>query len=190
MQRMKKVDTLSKDTTALKENFDTWYLKIKTTKSVSTAFHLNNHEASKTLNIKVKNKTLPSGPSPKYSGVTLERHFNYRKYPEGCANKIAKRKLARTTWGTSQSVLRTSTLALCYKAAAHCAPVWTRCPNTRLVGVKLRELMRTIGGCLEPTPIQWLSNISLINCTSPREWRRCDTENDQKNRGHGRQHIP
>ncbi|GFS09948.1 RNA-directed DNA polymerase from mobile element jockey-like [Elysia marginata] len=59
-------DTLSKDTTALKGYFDTWYLKMKTTKSVSTTFHLNNHEALKTLIFKVKNKILPSNPSPKY----------------------------------------------------------------------------------------------------------------------------
>ncbi|GFS21798.1 RNA-directed DNA polymerase from mobile element jockey-like [Elysia marginata] len=63
-------DTLIKDTTALKEYFDTWYLKMNTTKSVSTAFHLNNHEASKSSNIKVKNKMLPSDTSPKYLGAT------------------------------------------------------------------------------------------------------------------------
>ncbi|GFR84715.1 RNA-directed DNA polymerase from mobile element jockey-like [Elysia marginata] len=38
-------DTLGKDTTGLNEYFESWYLKMNTTKSVSTAFHLNNHEA-------------------------------------------------------------------------------------------------------------------------------------------------
>ncbi|GFS18697.1 RNA-directed DNA polymerase from mobile element jockey-like [Elysia marginata] len=95
-----------KDTTALKEYFDTWYLKMNTTKSVSTTFHLNSHEASKTLNIKFKNMILPSNPSPKYLGITLDRQLNYPKHLEGCANKIAKincilRKIARRTWGTS-----------------------------------------------------------------------------------------
>ncbi|GFS22384.1 RNA-directed DNA polymerase from mobile element jockey-like [Elysia marginata] len=95
------------------------------------AFHLNNLEASKTLNIKVKNKILPSDPSPKYLGVTLDRQLFYRKYLEGCAKTIAKRycslrKLARTTWGASQPVLQMSTLALRYSAAKYCAPVWTR----------------------------------------------------------------
>ncbi|GFR57353.1 hypothetical protein ElyMa_000000200 [Elysia marginata] len=103
---------------ALKEYFDTCYLKINTTKSVSTAFHLNNQEASKTLNVKVNNKILLSDPNSKYLGVTLDRKLNYRKYLEGCANKIAKsncilRKLARTTCGASQSVLQTSTIDLC-----------------------------------------------------------------------------
>ncbi|GFR79776.1 RNA-directed DNA polymerase from mobile element jockey-like [Elysia marginata] len=90
---------------------------------------------------------------------------NYRKHLEGCANKIAKRncilrKLARTTWGASQSVLQTSTLALSFNAAEYCAPAWTRSPNTKLVDVKQRESMRTVGGCLKSTPIQWLPTIS------------------------------
>ncbi|GFR96407.1 RNA-directed DNA polymerase from mobile element jockey-like [Elysia marginata] len=77
---------------------------------------------------------LPSDPISKYLGVTIVRKLNYCKYLEGCANKIAKRncilrKLARTTWGASQSALRTSTLALCYSAAEYCTPVWTRSPK-------------------------------------------------------------
>ncbi|GFR61524.1 RNA-directed DNA polymerase from mobile element jockey [Elysia marginata] len=41
--KKKKKDTLSKDTTALKEYyFDTWYLKMKRTKPMPTAFHLSN----------------------------------------------------------------------------------------------------------------------------------------------------
>ncbi|GFS03561.1 RNA-directed DNA polymerase from mobile element jockey-like [Elysia marginata] len=127
---------------------------MNTAKLLSTTFHLNNHEASKTFNIKVKNEILPSDPSPNYLGVTLDRQINYRKYLEGCANKIAKRncilrKLSRTTRCASQSVLRTSTLALCKSAHEYCAPVWTRSQNTKLVDVKLRKSMRTIGGCLK-----------------------------------------
>ncbi|GFS05861.1 hypothetical protein ElyMa_002949100 [Elysia marginata] len=57
------------------------------TKSGSTAFHLNNLDASKTLNIKVKNKILRSDPSPKYLGVILDRQLNYSKCLKGCANK-------------------------------------------------------------------------------------------------------
>ncbi|GFR70034.1 RNA-directed DNA polymerase from mobile element jockey-like [Elysia marginata] len=109
---------------------------MNTTKSVSTAFYLNNHDASITLNIKVRNKILPSDLSSKYLGVTPDKQLNCRKYLEGCANKIAKRnctlrKLARTRWGASQSNFRTSTPALRYSAAEYCAPVWRRSPNTK-----------------------------------------------------------
>ncbi|GFS20015.1 hypothetical protein ElyMa_001558800 [Elysia marginata] len=41
-------------------------------------------------------------------------------------------------------------------SAEYCAHVWTRSPNTELVDVKLRDSMRTIGGCLKSTLIQWL----------------------------------
>ncbi|GFS23291.1 RNA-directed DNA polymerase from mobile element jockey-like [Elysia marginata] len=99
-------------------------------------------------------------------GVTLDSQLSYRKYLEGCANKIAERncilrKLARTKWGASQPALPTLIIALWYNAAEYCAPVWTRSPNTKLIYVKLREYMRTIGGCLNSTPMQWLPTISL-----------------------------
>ncbi|GFS15550.1 RNA-directed DNA polymerase from mobile element jockey-like [Elysia marginata] len=134
---------------------------MNTTKSVSTAFNHNNHKASKTLEIKVKNKTLPSDPNPKHLGVCLDRLLVYCKYLEGCAIKIAKRncilrKLARTTRGASQSALRMSTFVLCYNAAECCAPVSTRSLDTKLVDVNVRASMRTKRGCLKPTPIQWL----------------------------------
>ncbi|GFR65894.1 RNA-directed DNA polymerase from mobile element jockey-like [Elysia marginata] len=108
--------------------------------------------------------------------------------------KIAKRNcilrnLAITTRGASQSVLRTSTLALCYSAAEYCAPVWTTSLNTKLVDVKLRESIRTIGGCLKSTPIQWLP--SIISITPPHIRREDATRKIiLKNRGHGRQHTP
>ncbi|GFR68632.1 RNA-directed DNA polymerase from mobile element jockey-like [Elysia marginata] len=81
------------------------------------------------------------------------------------------RKFARTTWGVSQSVLQTSTLAPCYCGAQYCAPVWNRLPKTKLLDVELRESMKTIGGCLKPTPIQWFLTISSI---TPPHFRRED----------------
>ncbi|GFS22025.1 RNA-directed DNA polymerase from mobile element jockey-like [Elysia marginata] len=64
-----------------------------------------------------------------------------------------------------------STLALCYNAAEYCTPVWTRSLSTKLVDVKLRESMRTTGGCLKSTPIQWLPTIISI---APSHIRRED----------------
>ena len=49
---------LSRDTTKLKHYFEQWYLKMNTTKTVSSVFHLNNKEAQKQLTIRVDNKTL------------------------------------------------------------------------------------------------------------------------------------
>ena len=160
-------ETLSEDTTALKRFFDKWYLKMNTTKTVSTAFHLNNRESQRTLEIQIDGTTLPYDPNPKYLGVTLDRQLTYRKHLEGTARKIGKRncilgKLAGTTWGASQTLLRTSAIALCYSVAEYCAPAWTRSAHTNLVDAKLRSSMRIVTGCLKSTPTQWLPVMSAI----------------------------
>ena len=158
---------LSRDTTVLKSYFDQWYLKMNTTKTESSVFNLDNHQANKSLNITVEGAILPFDRNPKYLGVTLDRQLTYKKHIEGCANKIAKRncilrKLCGTSWGASQTVLRTSSLALCYSVAEYCAPVWTRSSHTNRIDVQLRESMRTISGCLKSTPIQWLPTMCAI----------------------------
>lgn len=159
--------TLSEDLSAMKKYFDSWYLRMNTTKSVSTVFHLNNREAHRRLKINIDGTALPTEENPKYLGVTLDRQLTYKRHLEGVSRKIGKRncilrKLAGTTWGASQTLLRTSSLALCYSAAEYCAPVWTRSAHTSLVDVKLRDSMRIVTGCLKPTPVQWLPVMSAI----------------------------
>ncbi|GFR83272.1 hypothetical protein ElyMa_005971800 [Elysia marginata] len=57
--------------------------------------------------------------------------------------------------------------------------------------VELPESMRAISDCLQSTPIQRLSS-STISSIAPPHIKREDTtqKNNQKNRGHSRQHIP
>jgi len=151
----------------MKKYFNSWYLRMNTTKSVSTVFHLNNREAHRRLKINIDGTALPTEENPKYLGVTLDRQLTYKRHLEGVSRKIGKRncilrKLAGTTWGASQTLLRTSSLALCYSVAEYCAPVWTRSAHTSLVDVKLRDSMRIVTGCLKPTPVQWLTVMSAI----------------------------
>ena len=160
-------ETLSQDTTLMKSYFDRWYLRMNTTKTVASVFHLNNHEASITLKVKAGDTVLPSDQTPKYLGVTLDRTLSYQTHLKGCASKVAKRnnllkKVAGTRWGASQSVLRTTAVALCYSAAEYCAPAWVRSKNAKLVDTKLRETMRITSGCLKSTPNQWLPVVSSI----------------------------
>ena len=98
------------------------------TKTVSNLFHLNNHKADKTLNIKIQNAKLPYDKTPKYLGVYLDRTLNYRKQLEKIAHKLKKRnsliqKLTGTSWGASAPVFKISALALCYSVAEYSAPV-------------------------------------------------------------------
>ena len=43
--------------------------------------------------------------------------------------------------------------ALVFPAAEYCAPVWSRCPHVRKVDVAINSSLRTISGCLKPTPV-------------------------------------
>ena len=122
---------LSRDTTTLKQYFDRWYLKRITTKSVSSVFHLNNHQSTKSLNISVDGKNPPGISNSKIFGVALDRQLTYRQQLEGSSNKIVKRnylirKLVGTSWGASTTVLRTSTLSPSYSVADYCRELFVQ----------------------------------------------------------------
>jgi len=59
---------LTKDMATLGEYPQTWKLKLSTTKTVSSVFHLNNEEAKRELKVNINNETLPFCSEPKYLG--------------------------------------------------------------------------------------------------------------------------
>lgn len=114
--------TLSNDTQAIPTFFSQWCLKMNTTKTFTTSKHLNNHQANENMQVRVKNEIFPQEKHLKYLGVALNRTLTYKQYLENTAHKVQKRislrqKLAGTSWGAPQDVLRTTGLALCYSAA-------------------------------------------------------------------------
>ena len=64
--------TLSDDMAQLKRYFDKWYLRMNSSKTTTTAFHLNNHTANLTMEVSADNVLLPPQAKPKYLGVTLD----------------------------------------------------------------------------------------------------------------------
>jgi hypothetical protein len=60
-------------------------------KTVTTVFQIDNHQASRTLNVVVVGKTLPTDTYPKYLGVTLDRSFTYHKHLHNTFQKAKKR---------------------------------------------------------------------------------------------------
>jgi len=64
---------LTKDTVTIGKYLQTWKLKLNTTKTVSSVFHLNSKEAKRELKVNFNNETLPFCSDPKYLGVTLDR---------------------------------------------------------------------------------------------------------------------
>ena len=72
--------TLSQDMTTLSAYLQTWRLKLSHTKTVTTAFHLNNREAKRELKIFNNGKLLPCCPTPTYLGVKLDRSLTFRHH--------------------------------------------------------------------------------------------------------------
>ena len=123
--------TLSQDMTTLSAYLQTWRLKLSHTKTVTTAFHLNNREAKRELKIFNNGKLLPYCPTPTYLGVKLDRSLTFRHHLEALRKKLSTRvtllrRLAGLGWGAGAKTLRTAALSLVYSTAEYCAPVWCR----------------------------------------------------------------
>ena len=149
---------LNKDMTILVDYLRKWRIQLSIGKTVSVAYHLNNREAKQELDAFVDNKRLVFKQAPKYLGVRLDRMLNFKQHLEEVAGKVTSRvalirRLAGTTWGASAKTLRIFTQAMVFPAAEYCAPVWSRSPHVKKVDVAINSSLRTISGCLKPTPV-------------------------------------
>ena len=127
----KREEGLNKDITILVEYLRKWRIQLSVGKTVSAAYHLNNREAKRELNVFADSKRLVFQQAPKYLGVRLDRMLNFKQHLEEVARKVKSRvslirHLAGTTWGASAKTLRISTQAMVCYAAEYCAPVWSR----------------------------------------------------------------
>ena len=152
----------------------TWRLKLSHTKTVTAAFHLNNREAKRELNVYNNGRLLPLCPTPTYLGVKLDRSLTFRHHLVALRKKLSSRvtllrRLVGSGWGAGAKTLRTATLSLVYSAAEYCAPVWYRSAHTRLIDSVLNDALRIVTGCLRPSPTDHLPVLSGIQ---PAELRR------------------
>ena len=158
---------LTADMSAMATYLKNWRLKLSVAKTLSSAFHLNNREASHELNIKVYGNRLQFQATPTYLGVKLDRSLTSRQHLENVSTKASARvalirRLAGTTWGASTKTLRISTQALVFSAAEYCAPVWCRSSHTKKLDATLNNALRTVSGCLRATPANQLPILSGI----------------------------
>ena len=119
---------LNKDITILVDDLRAWRLQLSIGNSVSAAYHLNNREAKRELDVFVDYKRLVFQQTPKYLDVRLDRMLNFKQHIEEVPGKVTPgvsliHRLAGTTWGSSAKTLRISTQALVFPAAEYCAPV-------------------------------------------------------------------
>jgi len=144
-----------------------WRLKPSVSKTVASAFHLQNTRAARELTVLMNGQRLKHDFTPVYLGVTLDRTLSYKTHLSKTAGKLKTRnnllsKLAGTTWGAGAHTLRTTALALCYSVAEYCCPVWARSSFTHHVDSQLNSSMRLITGCLRSTPVPWLPVLANI----------------------------
>ena len=152
-------DTLSQDMTTLSGYLQTWKLKLSNTKTVTAAFHLNNREPKRELNVYNNGNLLPPCPVPTYLGVELGRWLTFSHHFEALHKKLSirvalLRRLAGSGWGAGAKILYISALSLVYFTAEYCAPVWCRSTHTCLIDSILNEALRIATGCLRPTPTE------------------------------------
>ena len=165
---------LSQGMTTISTYLQTWRIKLSHTKTVTSAFHLNNREAKRELNVYNNGKRLPFCPVPAYLGVKLDRSLTFHHHLETLRKKLTTRvalmrQLAGSDWGAEAKTLRTAALSLVYSTAEYCAPVWCRSAHTRLIDSVLNDALRIVTGCLRPTPTDYLPVLAGIQ---PAELRR------------------
>jgi len=61
------------------------------------------------------------------------------------------------------TTLRTTTLAQVHSTAHYCAPAWCHSAHIRLLGLAINDALRTMTGCLRPTPGDNISILTVIN---------------------------
>ena len=137
-------ETLESDMMNISTYLDKWRLKLTTAKTTTTAFHLNNSEANRQLNMFIRGSLLLHQSHPTYLEVKLDRQLTYRQHLEGLQSKVSARNsltrcLAGTSWGAKTSTLRISALAVAYSAAEYAAPAWCRSKHTGKLDVALNS---------------------------------------------------
>ena len=166
--------TLSQDMSTLSAYLQTWRLKLSHTKTVTTAFHLNNREAKRELKVYNNGRLLPFCPTLTYLGVKLDRSLRFRHDLVVFRKKLSSRvtllrRLVGLGWGAVAKTLRIATLSLVYSTAEYCAPVWCCSAHTRLIDSVLNDALCIVTRCLRPTPTDHLPVLSGIQ---PAELRR------------------
>ena len=80
-------DTLISAMTTLSAYLQTWRLKLSNTKTVTAAFHLNNREAKRKLNVYNNGNLLPPCPVPTCPGVKLDRSLTFHYHLQALCKK-------------------------------------------------------------------------------------------------------
>ena len=118
--------TLSQDMSTLSAYLQTWRLNFSHNKTVTAAFHLNNREAKRELNVYNNDRLLPFCPTPTYLAVKLDRSLTFHHHLVALRKRLSSRitlmrRLVGSGWDAGAKTLRIATLSLVYSTAEYCA---------------------------------------------------------------------
>ena len=99
--------------------------------------------------------------------MKLDRSLTFRHHLKTLRKKLATRitllrRLAGSGWGAGAKTLRTAALFLVYATAEYCTPIWCRSAHASLIDIVLNDALRTVSGCLRPTPTDHLPILSGV----------------------------
>ena len=141
--------TLNQDMATLSSYLQNWRLKLSKSKTVSTAFHLNNREAKRELNIIGDENSLPHNPTP--LGYPAQETYITR-HPDPSIGKY---------WlGSTCNNFMHHHPGPCL---LHCLVLRTSTKAQHLLDKLINDALRMVMGCLKPTPTEYLPVLSDIS---------------------------
>ena len=175
MQTFEAAETILEcDLKIMDDYYTNWRLKPNPSKTEKAAFHLNNKETNRKLEVHFNDVLLCHNQLPKSLGVSLDRSLTYKDHIQKLCLKINSRnniiqKLVGSGWGAPVDTLRTSSISLVYSTAEYCAAVWRNSRHAQKVDTKLNQTMRLISSTVKSTPTIWLPTLCNI---APPDLRR------------------
>ncbi|KAJ8366008.1 hypothetical protein SKAU_G00148390 [Synaphobranchus kaupii] len=91
-------DGLNRDIGILADYLQKWPLQLSVGKTVSAAYHLNNREAKRELDVFVDNKHLESQQAPKYLGVRMDWTLSFKQHLEEVKAKVVSKEKTYQQW--------------------------------------------------------------------------------------------
>lgn len=82
---------LTNDLKIMSDYFYKWKINPNLSKTEVCAFHLNNRQADRELQVQFNSMTIKHNPSPKYLGVTLDCSLTFKKRLENLQKKVRSR---------------------------------------------------------------------------------------------------
>ena len=112
------------------------------------------------MKAQINGKLLLCRSEPIYFRVTLGRSLSYRCHLESLHKKLTSRitLLKTTDWNKLKAgadSLRMETPSLLHPDAEHCTSAWSYSAYIHLVDVYIRNVLRTVAGCLSFTPANY-----------------------------------